>query len=193
MIGALCDNKETLRKAAIAALNAWHDNCGGLVPFIEGDLLAETLTAATNPNIKAELCGWLASVLPKTKQGKLPATELKAVIPHVFAYIEDRNPEVRAKAQEVIVPLMMHVGQNEMMRAMNKCKPASITILQPLVEKARAEVMAKQPAAPQVVKKEATTIQGGGKKPARDLYADNDDDEAPVNKKEYLLGLKVRF
>lgn len=176
MMAALCDAKEALRKAAVAALNAWHDSCGGLAPFIENDQLAETLAGASNPNMKAEMCAWLSAVLPKTRAGKLPA-ELKAIVPHVLAYVEDRNPDVRARAQELLVPLMTHVGNNEMMRAMNKCKPTSITVLQPLIEKARAEVMAKQPAPAPAAPPPKTTIQGGGgaKKPAaKDLYADDD-------------------
>lgn len=169
MIAALADNKETLRKSAVAALNAWFDSCGGLAPFIEGDLLAESFTAATNPNIKAELCGWLSSVLSKSKPGKLPP-ELKAIVPSVFNYVEDRNPDVRSKAQELIMPLMMHVGNNEMLRAMNKTKPTSITILQPLLEKAKAEIAAKQPApAPAAVAKPKPAAAAK----ARNLYEDS--------------------
>ena len=121
MIQALSDNKDALRKTAISALNAWFDNCGGLVPFLEGDLLLESFSTATNPNVKTELCGWLAQVLPKCKVGKMPP-ELKAIIPHVYAFVEDRNPEVRTKAQELILPLMAHVGPNDMLRVMQKAK-----------------------------------------------------------------------
>jgi cytoskeleton-associated protein 5 len=145
MIQALSDNKDTIRKTAISALNAWFDNCGGLVPFLENDLLMESFSTATNPNIKAELCGWMCQVLGKCKPGKLPP-ELKGIIPSIFSYVEDRNPDVRTKSQELIMPLMMHVGPNEMMRIMQKSK--SVATLQPLIEKARSELAAKQPAAP---------------------------------------------
>jgi cytoskeleton-associated protein 5 len=147
MIQALSDNKENIRKTAVASLNAWFDNCGGLIPFLEGDLLIESFASATNPNIKTELCAWLSVVLGKCKVGKLPA-ELKAIIPHVYAFIEDRNPEVRTKAQELVLPLMMHVGANDMLRVLQKAKPTSVTVLQPIIEKARAEMAAKQPPAP---------------------------------------------
>ena len=123
MIQALSDNKPALRNTALGALTCWFDNCGGLAPFLEGDLLVEAFSTATNPNIKAELCGWLCQVLPKCKQGKLPP-ELKAIIPCVFSYIEDRSQEVRVKSQELILPLMMHVGPNDMLRAMQKAKVA---------------------------------------------------------------------
>jgi cytoskeleton-associated protein 5 len=104
----------------------------------------ESFSAATNPNVKSELCGWLAQVLPKCKKGKLPP-ELKAIIPTVYLFIEDRNPEVRTKAQELLLPLMEHVGPNDMMRVMQKSKPTSIAVIQPLLEKVRAELAAKQP------------------------------------------------
>jgi cytoskeleton-associated protein 5 len=187
MIQALSDNKETLRKAAVSALNTWFDSCGGLAPFIEGDLLTETFTAATNPNIKAELCGWLSTVLPKSKSGKLPP-ELKAIVPSVFAYIEDRNPEVRTKAQELVTPLMAHVGFNEMMRTMQKItNPKSVSILQPLIEKAKAEIAARQPpppaaaAAATVVKREPAAKQA-----ARNIYEDDETDAAPPPAKKEL-------
>ncbi len=138
MIQVLSDNKPALRNTALAALTAWFDNCGGLAPFLEGDMLLEALSAATNPNIKAEMCAWLGQVLAKCKKGKVPA-ELKAIVPTVYAYVEDRNPEVRTKSQELVLPLMMHIGPNDMLRAMQKIKPTSLTVVQPIVEKARGE------------------------------------------------------
>ncbi|CAF0735545.1 unnamed protein product [Brachionus calyciflorus] len=172
MIQALSDSKEALRKTAISSLNAWFDSCGGIAPFLEGDMLTEIFATASNPNIKAELCGWLIQVLPKCK-GKMPP-ELKAIIPSVFNYIEDRNPDVRTKSQELILPLMMVLGPNELLRAMQKAKPASVTILQPLIEKARAEHAARQPPPP---KPAAAAPTSGPKitKPAekKDLYADS--------------------
>jgi cytoskeleton-associated protein 5 len=124
MISALSDNKETLRKAAVEALTAWFDNCGGIAPFLENDMLLESLTKAINPNIKAEVCGWLSAVLIKSKPVKVPTggSDLKALIPIVFTYVEDRSQDVRAKATELIMPLMLHVGASDMLRAMNKLK-----------------------------------------------------------------------
>ena len=118
MIQALSDSKEALRKMAIATLNAWFTHCGGLVPFLEGDTLVESF-ATTNPNLKTELCTWLASVLPKSK--KLPP-ELKGIIGPVYTCLEDRSADVRAASQSLIEPLMAHVGPNEMLRVMGKAK-----------------------------------------------------------------------
>jgi cytoskeleton-associated protein 5 len=129
MIQALSDNKEALRKTAVSALNAWFDNCGGLAPFLEGELLLESINAATNPNIKAELCGWLCTVLPKCKPGKIPVADLRPIIPAVFTFVEDRSQDVRVKAQELILPLMTHVGPNDMLRVMQKAKVNIIKII----------------------------------------------------------------
>ncbi|RNA27578.1 cytoskeleton-associated 5 isoform X1 [Brachionus plicatilis] len=179
MIQALSDSKEALRKTAVSALNSWYENCGGITPFFENDLMTEIFSSATNPNIKAELCAWLAQTLPKCK-GKMPP-ELKSIIPSVFGFVEDRNPEVRTKSQELICPLMMALGPNDLMRALQKLKPTSVNIIQPLIEKARLEYSAKQAPAP----KPPTT---GPKitKPAerKDLYADSPEESmeeaAPV-------------
>jgi cytoskeleton-associated protein 5 len=191
MIAALQDNKETLRKTALSALNAWFDNCGGLVPFLEGEFLMEQFSKATNPNIKSELCGWLAQVLPKCKKGKLPP-ELKAIIPSIYIFIEDRSPEVRTKSQELLMPLMEHVGPNDMLRVMQKCKPASIAVIQPLLEKVREQVAEKMKAEqPKTVAKPAQAPPASDKKipPSKSkpsLYDPNTDpeDEAPPEKKE---------
>jgi cytoskeleton-associated protein 5 len=144
MIQALTDSKEALRKMAIATLNSWFTHCGGLAPFLEGETLVESF-ATSNPNLKTELCNWLASVLPKSK--KLPP-ELKALISPLYTCLEDRNADVRAAAQSLIEPLMSHVGPNEMLRVMGKAKPSSVTVIQPIIDKARADLAAKQPAAP---------------------------------------------
>ena len=43
-------------------------------------------------------------------------------IPHVLTCLEDRNPEVRKKAQESLVPFMIHVGYDTVFRATSKLK-----------------------------------------------------------------------
>jgi cytoskeleton-associated protein 5 len=115
MIDALSDAKETLRKAAVNAL--------GIVPFLENDMLVEALSKAVNPNVKAKTCCWLSVVFNKSS-GKAPQehSDLKALIPLVYAFVEDRNPDVRTKSQELIMPLMLHLGQNKMLRVMSKLK-----------------------------------------------------------------------
>jgi cytoskeleton-associated protein 5 len=184
MIVALGDSKENVRKSSITSMNAFVDNCGGLMPFIENELLSSSMTAATNPNIKAELCGWLIENLQKIKPGKhLPPQELKPIVPTVFSYVEDRHPDVRAKSQELIMPLMTHVGTNEMLRAMQKLKPPSVSIIQPLIEKAKAEIQAKQPPPPPKPAPSGPTITKPAQPAAKKntLYdTDDSNDDAPA-------------
>ena len=46
-------------------------------------------------------------------------------IPHVFQCLEDRNADVRKRAQEVLMPLMIHTGYEAMARQASKLKVSS--------------------------------------------------------------------
>lgn len=140
VINFLSDKKETTRKTAIGVINAWHENCGGLDSFTDENLLQSTLESAVNPNTKAELCGWLEEVLFMTKIGELPP-EIKEIIIHIFKYAEDRNQFVRTAAQGVMVPLILHYGENEMEEVLKKFKPASQLVLKSAIEKAKNELL----------------------------------------------------
>ena len=69
--------------------------------------------------IALQLLGWLAEKLPNHKQ--LPA-EFKMCVPHLLSCLEDRNGEVRKKAQDALVPFMIHVGYESVFRATSKLK-----------------------------------------------------------------------
>ena len=68
----------------------------------------------------AQLLGWLIERLPNHKQ--LPKDEMKLCIPHLLTCLEDRNGDVRKKAQEALVPFMIHVGYDAVFRATSKLK-----------------------------------------------------------------------
>ena len=107
-----------LRSAAVGALNAWVDQTT-LTPLVECEAFSDALKLE-NPNLRQELLGWLTERLPNHKQ--LPKEEMKMCIPHVLTCLEDRNPEVRKKAQESLVPFMIHVGYDAVFRATSKLK-----------------------------------------------------------------------
>ena len=67
-----------------------------------------------------QLLGWLAEKLPGTK--KLPKDEMLLCIPRVFQCLEDRNPDVRKRAQEALMPLMIHTGYEAMAKQAGKLK-----------------------------------------------------------------------
>jgi len=66
-----------------------------------------------------QLLGWLVEKLSSCK--KLPA-EFHECIPYLFASLEDRNADVRKKAQEAVLPFMMHTGYEVMARHAAKAK-----------------------------------------------------------------------
>jgi cytoskeleton-associated protein 5 len=63
---------------------------------------------------------WMAEKLPGAK--KLPKDEMCLCVPHVFSCLEDRNGDVRKKAQEVVMPLMIHTGYDHMFKQAAKLK-----------------------------------------------------------------------
>jgi len=66
-----------------------------------------------------QLLGWLAEKLPSYK--KLPA-EFQDCVPYLYASLEDRNADVRKKANEAVLPFMIHAGYEVMARHAAKTK-----------------------------------------------------------------------
>lgn len=138
LIGCFGDSKPNLRASAVSALNVWMENCN-LVPLVEQETLSDALKLE-NPNLRQELLGWLSEKLPSHKP--LPS-EFKLCIPHLLTCLEDRNGDVRKKAQEAVVPFMIHTGYESVFRACSKLKPASKDQIMAIIEKAKANLPAK--------------------------------------------------
>lgn len=122
----------------MSALNVWMENCN-LVPLVEQETLSDALKLE-NPNLRQELLGWLSEKLPSHKP--LPS-EFKLCIPHLLSCLEDRNGDVRKKAQDAVVPFMIHTGYESVFRACSKLKPASKDQIMAIIEKAKANLPAK--------------------------------------------------
>uniref|UniRef100_T1JI26 TOG domain-containing protein n=1 Tax=Strigamia maritima TaxID=126957 RepID=T1JI26_STRMM len=146
MIISLGDTKTQVRSAGLMCLNAWLEQCG-LASFVEGDLLAENLKLE-NPSLRAELLGWLAITLP---QAKNLSPDLALCIPYLFACVEDRNSDVRKKAQDAVLPFMIHLGYDKLLHASAKLKPASKSVVVALLEKTKASLPQKPAAKPKAV------------------------------------------
>lgn len=138
LIGCFGDSKPNLRASAVSALNVWMENCN-LVPLVEQETLSDALKLE-NPNLRQELLGWLSEKLPSHKP--LPS-EFKLCIPHLLTCLEDRNGDVRKKAQDAVVPFMIHTGYESVFRACSKLKPASKDQIMAIIEKAKANLPAK--------------------------------------------------
>ncbi|XP_032436961.1 cytoskeleton-associated protein 5 isoform X3 [Xiphophorus hellerii] len=204
VITVLGDSKVNLRTAAMATLQAWVEQTG-MKDWLEGEDLSEELKRE-NPFLRQEVLGWLAEKLPTLRS--VPG-DLMVCVPQLFTCLEDRNADVRKKAQDALPAFMMHLGYDKMNKATGKLKPASKDQVVAMLEKARA-VMPAKPAAPTKTggkgsaeqsrapsasrasedftdKPEAKKVRGGaakkgaaGKKPATKGLKDDEDKSGPI-------------
>ncbi|XP_023612399.1 cytoskeleton-associated protein 5 isoform X2 [Myotis lucifugus] len=157
IITVLGDSKNNVRAAALATVNAWAEQTG-MKEWLEGEDLSEELKRE-NPFLRQELLGWLAEKLPTLRS---TPTDLILCVPHLYSCLEDRNGDVRKKAQDALPFFMMHLGYEKMAKATGKLKPTSKDQVLAMLEKAKANMPAK-PAAPA----KATSKPMGGSAPAK--------------------------
>uniref|UniRef100_A0A7N8X4P1 Cytoskeleton associated protein 5 n=1 Tax=Mastacembelus armatus TaxID=205130 RepID=A0A7N8X4P1_9TELE len=174
VITVLGDSKANIRVAAMTTLQAWVEQTG-MKEWLEGEDLSEELKRE-NPFLRQEVLGWLAEKLPilRTVPG-----DLMLCVPQLYACLEDRNGDVRKKAQDALPTFMMHLGNDKMTKATGKLKPASKDQVIAMLEKARA-VMPAKPAAP--------VKTGGGKATAEPSRSDSNASKKPPNKGKAAAG-----
>lgn len=171
----LGDSKVQLRAAALVTLNSWVDK-SGLHPLVESEALYDALKLE-NPNLRSELLGWLSEKLPNVKS--LPS-ELKMCIPLLLTCLEDRNADVRKKANEAVVPFMIHVGYECYFKAAAKAKPASKDALMQILEKARANLPAKPAKAVKAAPQPAKVAAPSATVKKMEVCDDEDDVDMPL-------------
>lgn len=66
-----------------------------------------------------QVLGWLAEKLPTMRT--VPG-DLMLCVPHLYTCLEDRNGDVRKKAQDALPTFMMHLGYDKMTKATGKLK-----------------------------------------------------------------------
>ncbi|XP_061578150.1 cytoskeleton-associated protein 5 isoform X3 [Cololabis saira] len=142
IITVLGDSKVNVRTAAMTTLQAWVEHTG-MKDWLEGEDLSDELKRE-NPFLRQEVLGWLAEKLPTLRT--VPG-DLMLCIPQLYGCLEDRNGDVRKKAQDALPAFMMHLTYEKMNKATGKLKPASKDQVVTMLEKARA-VMPAKPAAP---------------------------------------------
>ncbi|XP_029935626.1 cytoskeleton-associated protein 5-like [Myripristis murdjan] len=141
VITVLGDSKNTVRAAALATLSAWVEQTG-MKEWLEGEELSEELQRE-NAFLRQELLGWLTEHL--TTLRSVPSDMLLCVAP-LYACLEDRNGDVRKKAQDALPIFMTHLGFDKMKKTAGKLKPGSKDQVVALLEKARSIMPAKPPA-----------------------------------------------
>uniref|UniRef100_A0A8C7H2U5 Cytoskeleton associated protein 5 n=1 Tax=Oncorhynchus kisutch TaxID=8019 RepID=A0A8C7H2U5_ONCKI len=138
IITVLGDGKTNVRAAAMTTLQAWVEQTG-MKDWLEGEDLSEELKRE-NPFLRQEVLGWLAEKLPAMRT--VPS-DLMLCVPYLYSCLEDRNGDVRKKAQDALPIFMMHLGYEKMLKATGKLKPSSKEPVSALLEKARAVMPAK--------------------------------------------------
>uniref|UniRef100_A0A667YBK7 Cytoskeleton associated protein 5 n=1 Tax=Myripristis murdjan TaxID=586833 RepID=A0A667YBK7_9TELE len=133
VITVLGDSKNTVRAAALATLSAWVEQTG-MKEWLEGEELSEELQRE-NAFLRQELLGWLTEHL--TTLRSVPSDMLLCVAP-LYACLEDRNGDVRKKAQDALPIFMTHLGFDKMKKTAGKLKPGSKDQVVALLEKARS-------------------------------------------------------
>ncbi|KAJ9598235.1 hypothetical protein L9F63_011056, partial [Diploptera punctata] len=135
LLQGMGDSKVWIRSAATSCINTWGDHCG-YKEFFDGEMIGDTLKSGS-PTLRIELWAWLTEKIPTMPPKSIPKEELLICLPHLYANVEDRNAEVRKNAQEAILPFMMHLGYDSMMKATEKLKTGSRSIVLPCLDKAR--------------------------------------------------------
>uniref|UniRef100_A0A674AWE4 Cytoskeleton associated protein 5 n=1 Tax=Salmo trutta TaxID=8032 RepID=A0A674AWE4_SALTR len=164
IITVLGDGKTNVRAAAMTTLQAWVEQTG-MKDWLEGEDLSEELKRE-NPFLRQEVLGWLAEKLPTMRT--VPS-DLMLCVPYLYSCLEDRNGDVRKKAQDALPIFMMHLGYEKMLKATGKLKPASKEPVSALLEKARAVMPAKL-APPPGKAGAAKSISGGAPAAKSALY-----------------------
>ncbi|XP_064481485.1 cytoskeleton-associated protein 5-like isoform X2 [Ornithodoros turicata] len=172
MFAALGDSKPAVRGAAIACLKEWCTHVP-LGSFFDGDTLKDALKVE-NPVLRTEVFGWLAEVLSERRQG-LEGGDLAALLPILYQCLEERSADVRKKAQDCLLPFMLHLGYESMARATTKLKATSKDNVLTQLDKVRSQLPAKAPP-PQG---RATIVRGGTPSDSRENLSGDSDTRAP--------------
>ncbi|XP_035894344.1 protein mini spindles isoform X2 [Anopheles stephensi] len=138
----LGDSKSFIRSACLTCINTWGEQAG-YKDFFDGEMIADALKTGS-PALRTELYAWLAEKLPSMPTRSIPKDELLAILPHLYTHITDRSADVRKNANDAILGVMIHMGYDAMVKALDKQKPISKKDIQAALDKARPNLPVKQ-------------------------------------------------
>uniref|UniRef100_A0A1Y9J0Y2 TOG domain-containing protein n=1 Tax=Anopheles quadriannulatus TaxID=34691 RepID=A0A1Y9J0Y2_ANOQN len=137
----LGDGKAFIRTACLTCINTWGEQAG-YKDFFDGEMIADALKTGS-PALRTELYGWLAEKLPGLPAKSIPKDELLSILPHLYTHITDRSADVRKNANEAVLGVMIHLGYDAMVKALDKQKPISKKDIQAALDKARPNLPVK--------------------------------------------------
>ncbi|KAK4303692.1 hypothetical protein Pmani_024319 [Petrolisthes manimaculis] len=156
MLIALGDSKQNVRQQAMSTLNMWVEQVG-LKETIDGEVFADALKSGS-PFLKSELFMWMAEKLKDAPPKSINKEEIHACTQYLFMALEDRNADIRKGANEAVLPFMIHIGYEGMLKHISRVKPSSKNTVMQALEKAKPNL----PAKPQPKPKTSTSGRGGG-------------------------------
>ncbi|KAG7304890.1 hypothetical protein JYU34_010285 [Plutella xylostella] len=156
------DNKQWIRAAGARCVDEWCLRAGGAHVAFDGEMVADALRAGS-PALRAALFTWLAASVSTVPPKAIPKDELNACVPTLMACLEDRASDVRKACGECVLPFMLHLGYEGMLKHADKLKPGSKAVVIAALDKARPNLPV-QPLPSSKPKKEAPGAKG---KPAK--------------------------
>uniref|UniRef100_A0A5S6QMP4 TOG domain-containing protein n=1 Tax=Trichuris muris TaxID=70415 RepID=A0A5S6QMP4_TRIMR len=143
VIGLLSDSKPATRQNALKVLNIWVENAG-FKEFLTSEILPNALKS-DSPVLRTEVLTWLSSNIEASSE-RLPDGDLKLCLPLVFAFLEDRNPDVRHQAHSILLPFMNVLGYECMKRVASGLKASSAKMVKDILAKLRPNAIVVNPA-----------------------------------------------
>lgn len=133
IMAILSDAKASIRASAVTTLNVVGDNCGTASMFPAVATSLET----TNPMQRKELAVWLVDRLTSESPG-----DCQILIAPTLACLEDRTADVRKAGVALLPHIIRHTSYQAVVDAAGNLKPASRSLVIPLIEASRADVRA---------------------------------------------------
>ena len=138
----LSDAKPNVREAGMSTLNSWYESLK-ISSFFDYEMVLTALKT-DNPNLRADLMGWINDKIKDAPTKALPRQELLAILPSIGSALEDRTAPVREKAKTLLLTMVECLGKDPVIKA--SAKAPGQTIKQILLKLPSAPPSQAQPA-----------------------------------------------
>lgn len=144
----LTDQKENVRNAAIAALEAFATQSG--LDSLVSSLAVSLVT--NSPTLRKDLLVWLTAFCNGCKERDVSLPDLSAMVQPVLQCLQDRSPDVRKAGQSILPVLMVSVGYDAVVAKCSDLKGAAKTAIMPMLEAAKPPPPPRPPSAASAAK-----------------------------------------
>ncbi|KAF9924030.1 Microtubule-associated protein, microtubule dynamics during spindle orientation [Linnemannia zychae] len=139
----LTDQKENVRTAAIAALEAFATQSG--LDSLVSSLAVSLVT--NSPTLRKDLVTWLTTFSNQAKERDITLPDLSPLVPPVLQCLQDRSADVRKAGQNFLPILMVNVGYDAIVSKCSDLKGAAKQAIMPMLEAAKPAPPPRPPSA----------------------------------------------